>query len=513
MQNISYQDLKDLMSGDKGSDDPRLAGALGVWKSDMGSGSNNPLHVEAIVQQALSIKVFLPEVIRNDTISDLRKMKEFIDNEQYVLVRQPIPFPNLPTENDLYDIVINKIFEPIFTNQNITNRGQLHEFWMNRSRNLLINSYKDIFGQFEALAISIQQQMITSTQNQFETIREDTNYVVSTIESSVERARLTYDAVVARDNRKTTVNIYKLSSTRLPLGLQKNYFMLPPDTVAYRYFDRENDHQSLKGVRPANSKFRDTFERIEAVKPSSYQGIMAKALARHLARFGNEQASKFSREDRRLGEKARENALAVLDIALGIIPVTGLPRDLYEAYTGEDIMTGRVLSDTERALKAAIIGSVGFAKFTPKQAISWVFESITIFGKRALGLAEPEGLALANTLGKFNGSWTWPEVVAKLREASEGVLKYNPKKGRPYDFPLGSITRAEADMLGRAWVGEDIVPVIGRDGKKFFISKDGLTQYRPPDFKPDLNKFQANFQKRLEPEGTWLSNGHFDITD
>ena len=76
---------------------------------------------------------------------------------------------------------------------------------------------------------------------------------------------------------------------------------------------------------------------------------------------------------------------------------------------------------------------------------------------------------------------------------------------------IGSTTRAEAEALGRAWVGPN--HKADKTGT-ILISADGLRQYRPPTFKPNWQGgvWQANFQSRDVPWGFWTNNGHLDIT-
>jgi len=92
--------------------------------------------------------------------------------------------------------------------------------------------------------------------------------------------------------------------------------------------------------------------------------------------------------------------------------------------------------------------------------------------------------------------------IGMLRDAAKG-------KG---NFGLGSGSRAEADKLGKAWVGDG--HKVASDGKTL-ISKDGLKQFRPPSYKPKLDKTQANFEQRFpgQQSNRWQSNGHLDITD
>lgn len=111
-------------------------------------------------------------------------------------------------------------------------------------------------------------------------------------------------------------------------------------------------------------------------------------------------------------------------------------------------------------------------------------------------------------------TWISPRVAAEGELATEAdattsdILR-NAARGKG-NFGLGRGTAAEADVAGRAWVGEDAT--VASDGSTLG-SKDGLRQYRPPSYKPNLGRYQANFESR--PQGTreWQSNGHFDVED
>lgn len=87
-----------------------------------------------------------------------------------------------------------------------------------------------------------------------------------------------------------------------------------------------------------------------------------------------------------------------------------------------------------------------------------------------------------------------------LRDAAKG-------KG---NFGVGSATQEQAVAAGRAWVGDNAT--LASDGKTW-VSQDGLRQFRPPSYKPNLDLWQANFEWRVVPRGSWLGNGHLDITD
>jgi hypothetical protein len=98
-------------------------------------------------------------------------------------------------------------------------------------------------------------------------------------------------------------------------------------------------------------------------------------------------------------------------------------------------------------------------------------------------------------------SGDWAKLSGNLRAAAKG-------KG---NFNIGRANRAQADTMGRAWVGKG--HKVASDGKTL-ISKDGLRQYRPPAAKSSrLAKtgVQANFERREKPSGNWTHNGHLDI--
>lgn len=92
----------------------------------------------------------------------------------------------------------------------------------------------------------------------------------------------------------------------------------------------------------------------------------------------------------------------------------------------------------------------------------------------------------------------WPVISGIDRDAAKG-------KG---NFGIGSGTVAQAETAGRAWVGDGAR--LASDGKTW-LSQDGLRQWRPPSYKPRLDKWQSNFEARWELSGQWQTNGHLDI--
>ncbi|AXV74537.1 hypothetical protein CJO75_01320 [Ralstonia solanacearum] len=82
------------------------------------------------------------------------------------------------------------------------------------------------------------------------------------------------------------------------------------------------------------------------------------------------------------------------------------------------------------------------------------------------------------------------------------------------NFSIGTGTAAEADSLGKIWVGDGARPMNGVPGG--LVSADGTRVYRPPTAKPNTpaqyapTGVQANFQK-LE-SGVVIGNGHLNIS-
>ncbi|MGL5954972.1 MAG: MafB family polymorphic toxin [Providencia rustigianii] len=94
------------------------------------------------------------------------------------------------------------------------------------------------------------------------------------------------------------------------------------------------------------------------------------------------------------------------------------------------------------------------------------------------------------------------EIYGKLREAASG-------KG---NFGIGEASSLNADLMGKSWVGDGYK--VASDGKTL-VSSDGMRQYRPPTYKPNLGKYQANFEQKIPGQKSkkWQSNAHLDIKD
>ena len=117
-------------------------------------------------------------------------------------------------------------------------------------------------------------------------------------------------------------------------------------------------------------------------------------------------------------------------------------------------------------------------------------------------VSDPLGLAPYDPAAEPGGGLSWAQESGILRSAAAG-------KG---NFGLGSATAGETEALGRAWVGDGYR--VASDGKTL-ISADGMRQFRPPSYKPNLGIYQANFEQRVPGQvgRQWFSNGHLNMTD
>lgn len=88
--------------------------------------------------------------------------------------------------------------------------------------------------------------------------------------------------------------------------------------------------------------------------------------------------------------------------------------------------------------------------------------------------------------------------------------KLQTKQGN-FTFPFQS-TRAEADKLGKSWVGPNHRV---SDNRTTWLNQQGDKIYRRPQWKKDIGKTQANFQKGTKDPNSgkmiWESNGHLNI--
>jgi len=170
--------------------------------------------------------------------------------------------------------------------------------------------------------------------------------------------------------------------------------------------------------------------------------------------------------------------------------------DAKAALTGVD-ENGNKIGWGERLVRGAMVLPIGKPVKGVKMAAKYG-DDVLRYGKGYVDNFARKSKKVACGCPRFN----WEKMSSQLREAAKG-------KG---NFNIGSATRAEANAMGEAWVGEGYK--IASDGKTL-VSKDGMRQYRPPTYKPKLKKYQANFEQRVPGQKSkrWQSNAHLDIID
>lgn len=140
------------------------------------------------------------------------------------------------------------------------------------------------------------------------------------------------------------------------------------------------------------------------------------------------------------------------------------------------------------------LGGAGFENYNDK--ITTRLGGIATVASGVIGSGVKSVMTAETVAAKGGGSWAKSSGI--LRDALKG-------KG---NHDLGSGTAEEAMQAGKAWVGEGFE--MSKNGR-FMISKDGLRQFQPANFKPKLGIEQANFYWKNLGKKSWQSNGHLGI--
>jgi len=97
-------------------------------------------------------------------------------------------------------------------------------------------------------------------------------------------------------------------------------------------------------------KNRDLYNSLYQATPHHEQGRNARQLGLYSVKTADELYSEGQAESAELAYQLGES---LLDIVLGVIPYVGLGKDVYEAFTGVHLITGRRLSGFERSMAFA----------------------------------------------------------------------------------------------------------------------------------------------------------------
>lgn len=133
---------------------------------------------------------------------------------------------------------------------------------------------------------------------------------------------------------------------------------------------------------------------------------------------------------------------------------------------------------------------------TPATHLPTTTDLARAYGEGRISLPGLDRIPTADHFPSARDAW----ISGLLRDAVK-------QKG---NYGLGCGTKAEANALGEAWVGQDAR--LSQHGDAL-VSRDGLRQYRFPLVKRSTGYYQANFESRFRPAGRWQNDGHLDIQD
>lgn len=237
-------------------------------------------------------------------------------------------------------------------------------------------------------------------------------------------------------------------------------------------------------------------------------------------------------------------ARASADLLIGIDPVTGTLRAVYEAITGTNMITGAELTSLERGVAIFGVATLGIgAEISKGVQILGILVSNSVKERAIVQRAVTYGSWIARWFTDFRGSTKSNAVASKymkmLVEISSGprrraehlkamyetvetgAMRIHPELYRLDDkfvknLSLGEATRDEIETLGRAFVGENATVSAYRQDPmvKIFKSVDERYVYRQPIYKKGLKKSQANFEVFAPKESGRtlpLSDSHIDL--
>ncbi len=237
-------------------------------------------------------------------------------------------------------------------------------------------------------------------------------------------------------------------------------------------------------------------------------------------------------------------ARASADLLIGVDPVTGTLRAVYEATTGVNLITGAELSDFERGLAVVGVVTLGYSGGIVRgvklfkvlisgaaREARMLEKGIEFAGQVAKKFSVMRSAAKAERsesklVGLLVEAGSGPRqraehILAKAETVQSGALRIHPELYRLEDkyiknISLGSASRAEIEALGQAFVGENAIATVYRQNPsvKIFRSADGRRVYRQPFYKSWNRRKQANFEVFAPPgsgRSAPLSDAHIDL--
>jgi Pre-toxin TG len=333
----------------------------------------------------------------------------------------------------------------------------------------------------------------------------------------------------------------------------------PDDQDPKRYLEKRNERERLNGLRLYAQDHEPAHLRNWITTDPNFQRIAANALydlrssqptdegGRSLKTIGEAAVagadSSFASGRTEEASYYYSVARAAADLLIGIDPVTGTLRAAYEALTGINLITGEPLSDLEQGIPVFTVATLGFGAEVEHgieiagklltfvknsdavgkivSSAKFVFKQFTTF----VGSAKSEqatGRFIEMLVTAGSGPWQRAKTLgaeySKINMLTHGFHPelYQLENKFVQNVSLGEASRAEAEAIGLAFVGEDATRTAYRQDPSVAIyrSADGRRVYRQPIFKEGVEKYQANLEV-FAPNGSGrtapLSDAHIDI--
>ena len=472
------------------------------------------------IDQAFKPENVFPPVLTDRISEDLNAWRQDVSSGSMPRVALSVVLPRVESEEEIRSFTTNKLVNPIFARQR-RQPDNMDEIRVRMGDLALRHYVKRYADQLEKLEASTEAALVGAEQGtraRSGQMDEGAHVVQARRQAPVPGALLSQMQRSGGSDAGFT-SIARRAEVLLPQNFKFSPTLLPPESLARSVIRSE----TLIEDRPKNADYADLFKRINAAQPVSPQGVRAKELAAAYAKASNAEWRKRNARAQQRAAALKQVAVGMLDIALGATPIVGTAKDLYEGLSGRDLLSGRPLSDGERALRFIFAATAGVGHLVGPPALKAILESAdSAVGRAAMDGVATEARYVEAALGGSGSDWV--KDAGFLREAGQGYRKYlpNPDTGSMGNFTVGrledGITEAEMHRLGTAWVGDGARKTTDYSGlKEIWVSKDQLRQYRAPAWKPAEGHWAANLERRILPRGDipggdWESNAHFIIS-
>ncbi len=201
-------------------------------------------------------------------------------------------------------------------------------------------------------------------------------------------------------------------------------------------FDLIDDHYPFKSVgHPSYEALRKNRIVLNSILPASNVRREQRELGLQMNTAAD---NEFAAGNNLEGSAYLKYAQAMADLAVGWDPITGPVRSVYEAWTGNNLITGEALGKWERGF--AVLGAVTFGFGNQ------ITKGFSFFSKIASSKSE-KALATAVTwISKFNLKSQKLLPAGDYQEAFRTLEKLSEQQGRPFIL-LHKIAETEPHLL------------------------------------------------------------------